>query len=797
MARGITLSRGRASGFDLPRAEEEVVSLASSFDTDKETFEPRIPVREEKRPTSTSSPSLTLAGVPEYETPEESLNNLASFVEQQQGQSSALSAAAVESGDYSGIKGADVNKLRQDPRNVRDYYTESVDTNIVDFVEDNDIPLFKEVNGQKLYLNTGTSGSIAGIAKEGSDVVYQAYGPVGTYSTVAVPKDRSISGAFPPIVRTALAIYTGGASESVLSAANALSGQTLTTADWLNLATGAYQLSQLPSTPTGTTGTTAPRTPAEMAADGDIVSATSSAADAVDAVVDFNAGDAAIQAAFDSGVLDVANLDTDLYQQIWEGASLSSTPLLTAADVASVASTVAADQNAKRIADAKAAEEAARAAAEAEARRAAAEAEAKRQAEVTVTGGGGEVEDNIAAAISDILLDRAMAEERVKEPDPVITIGEDVFETGVTPETPPTPAPVITPEIVTEPIVADPIEVVIPPPVIPTEDESEAGGGADGGADSGSAGAGISAEGEGTPEENPIFRQVYEAVLAETDADVREGMLEDYIRMGGIFVDELRRNVPADDVYGPATTETAPTAEELAAEAAEATETGEEEEDTDPLTFLDIFAETTDDDTIGLPTDTTVDTGTTTTTTTTTTPTGTTPATDATSGTPSDTTPVDGTTGTTDAAGTTGTTGTTGTGDGTGDGDGTDDGTGTGDGDGDGDGNGNGNGSGRGSGSGIGTGVGAASGTRTTDSLFGDMLKLETQVGSTQELVPFSLAPVPELMPFQYQEQRPLQQFTQPRMLTNESGLQINIPPRQLTQEELLQQWIDSQKVSL
>ena len=93
--------------------------------------------------------------------------------------------------------------------------------------------------------------------------------------------------------------------------------------------------------------------------------------------------------------------------------------------------------------------------------------------------------------------------------------------------------------------------------------------------------------------------------------------------------------------------------------------------------------------------------------------------------------------------------------------------------------------------------MGAASGTRTTDSLFGDMLKLETQVGSTQELVPFSLAPVPELMPFQYQEQRPLEQFTQPRMLTNESGLEINLPPRQLTQEELLQQWIDSQKVSL
>ena len=414
MARGITLSTGRASGFDLPRAEEEVVSLASSFDTDKETFEPRIPVREEKRPTSTSSPSLTLAGVPEYGTPEESLNNLASFVAQQQGQSRALSSAAVESGDYSGIKGADVNKLRQDPRNVRDYYTESVDTNIVDFVEDNDIPLFKEVNGQKLYLNTGTSGSIAGIAKEGSDVVYQAYGPVGTYSTVAVPKDRSISGAFPPIVRTALAAFTGGASEAVLSAANAAAGQTLTTQDWLNLALGAVQLYNssggfTASSGSPITGTTAPRTLSEMAAAGDIVYLTAGG----------------------YGIADDALEDDD---------------------------------------------------------------------------------DDLAATISDILLDRAMAEERVKEPDPVITIGEDVFETGVTPETPPTPAPVITPEIVSEPIVADPPEVEIDieqpeveqpeqQPVQQPSDSNGGGGGGGGGADTGGGETGAGSSGTGIPEE--------------------------------------------------------------------------------------------------------------------------------------------------------------------------------------------------------------------------------------------------------------------------------------------------------
>ena len=344
MARGITLSRGRASGFDLPRAEEEVVSLASSFDTDKETFEPRIPVREEKRPTSTPSPSLTLAGVPEYGTPEESLNNLAAFVEQQQGQSSALSAAAIESGDYSGIKGEDINKLRQDPRNIRDYYTESVDTNIVDFVEDNDIPLFKEVDGQKLYLNTGTSGSIAGIAKEGSDVVYQAYGPVGTYSTVAVPKDRSISGAFPPIVRTALAAFTGGASEAVLSAANAAAGQTLTTQDWLNLAAGAVDLYNASggftaSSGSPITGTTAPRTLSEMAEAGDIVSLTVGG----------------------YGIADDA-LEDD--------------------DSAAVRAAIEAAEQAERDSEVKRQEEEARrAAAEAEARRAAAAAEAKRREE--------------------------------------------------------------------------------------------------------------------------------------------------------------------------------------------------------------------------------------------------------------------------------------------------------------------------------------------------------------------------------------------------------------------------------
>ena len=665
MARGITLSRGRASGFDLPRAEEEVVSLASSFDRDKETFEPRIPVREEKRPTSTSSPSLTLAGVPEYNTPEESLNNLASFVEQQQGQSSALSAAAVESGDYSGIKGEDVNKLRQDPRNVRDYYTESVDTNIVDFVEDNDIPLFKEVNGQKLYLNTGTSGSIAGIAKEGSDVVYQAYGPVGTYSTVAVPKDRSISGAFPPILRTALAAFTGGASEAVLSAANAAAGQTLTTADWLNLAAGAVQLYNssggfTASSGSPITGTTAPRTLSEMAEAGDIISLTVGGGSiAEDALEDDDS--AAVRAAIESA--EQAKRDAEAKRQAEESARAAAEAEAkraaeesaraaaeakrreeeqAAAEAARAAAQAAADQAeedriaaeraAQAEADAAAALEQERLAKEAEAERQrqqqiadeqaeaarvaeearitaerAAQAEAERQAaaaaEAQRRAEAARVAEEARIAAEQAEADRLAAEAEAKRQTEVTVTdgdGEVVDITGDVPETTRVGEEVDL-EFEEVDITADPIEVELDieqpeveqpeqQPVQQPSDSNGGGGGGGGGADTGGGETGAGSSGTGIPEEgsgipgtsgsggiaqeegydpdplpetmsvpNPDFdpesrdvllqRQIYDMILRETDPVLRERLEQEYERMGGNHLEEVRAGVPIEEVY--------------------------------------------------------------------------------------------------------------------------------------------------------------------------------------------------------------------------------------------------------
>jgi hypothetical protein len=133
-----------------------------------------------------------------------------------------------------------------------------------------------------------------------------------------------------------------------------------------------------------------------------------------------------------------------------------------------------------------------------------------------------------------------------------------------------------------------------------------------------------------------------------------------------------------------------------------------------------------------------------------------------------------------------------GSGDGTGDGAGTGDGTGTGTGTGDGTGSGDGSGDGEGSGSGegggrgVGSGVGAGNGSRTTDSLFGDMLQLKTQIGSTQDLLkPFSLSPVPAVMNYNRPQINPIQQFVQQQQ---ETQLR-NRPQGMLTNSEILKRY--------
>ena len=62
------------------------------------------------RPTAPS-----LAGITTYDTPEESISSYAKWLKGQQAQSKALAAAAIESGDYSGLEDVDINAINRDP----------------------------------------------------------------------------------------------------------------------------------------------------------------------------------------------------------------------------------------------------------------------------------------------------------------------------------------------------------------------------------------------------------------------------------------------------------------------------------------------------------------------------------------------------------------------------------------------------------------------------------------------------------------------------------------------------------
>lgn len=112
-----------------------------------------------------------------------------------------------------------------------------------EYITKNKIPPSIEKDGQTLYLTTGLSEDV--LARTlGDDYKasgsYEAYGPVGTYSTV-YQKPQSVLSSINPVVRAALAAATGGLSEGFITGAKAISGETLHGGDYLSLAVPALQ----------------------------------------------------------------------------------------------------------------------------------------------------------------------------------------------------------------------------------------------------------------------------------------------------------------------------------------------------------------------------------------------------------------------------------------------------------------------------------------------------------------------------------------------------------------------------
>jgi hypothetical protein len=235
-----------------------------------------------KSPVKAIAPSL--AAPVKKETPEEAIVGLGDFFSQQQGQSRALADMAAESGDYSGLdKSVDISRITQNPLGaLDDYFEEKVDDNLVEYVEENDIPAFIEKeDGTKVFLNTGTQTSIARVAGEehqGSAGRYEASGPVGTYSAEWKLTENPLNN---PVVSIAAGFVPGGTL--VLQGMRAASGEKLTATDILSAgldglkATGMLQAPQSAAA-ASSAGETARRAALDSgAAFGDAVSASRAA----------------------------------------------------------------------------------------------------------------------------------------------------------------------------------------------------------------------------------------------------------------------------------------------------------------------------------------------------------------------------------------------------------------------------------------------------------------------------------------------------------------------------------------
>ena len=268
--------------------EEEVVSLASSFDNEVDPFAVEQP--SEFRPFSEVLDEAQAAYESSYlEQQQASLDSTYASLSDRDKQNleayeskmnrSGRDRAAINrdhSKAYSYILqkreiGKDVPELNlaalmRDSKSMAhkrkdvDYYPESSSYRkganaaseiVTTYLKDNDIPLYQETEeGTRLYLTTGTAAHFA--EKPEGHGKWITAGQAGSYSTYWEPKPNLsfLEGMTAnPVFRTALAVATGGTSEALIAVGKGLSGETLKTEDWISLAIPALETANVITPP--------------------------------------------------------------------------------------------------------------------------------------------------------------------------------------------------------------------------------------------------------------------------------------------------------------------------------------------------------------------------------------------------------------------------------------------------------------------------------------------------------------------------------------------------------------------
>ena len=233
-------------------APEEFASLASPFDMDfssfggidldlsgldmnalRETVNP-TPAPTERVPTTASTSGLSVqdfGAQPTFGSPDEALANYGNVFNTLKAQEEQVNKVYNYNNFDPGDFGRTSVSLREGSR--------AAGTGLAEYVQQNEIPLSKVIDGERKYLTTGNAQANQELwpnAFQGGDLV--ATGPVGTYSTT-FQKDKNLLAqvASDPIIGLAANFIPGGTL--ALTAAKAASGESLSPADIVTLAVPA------------------------------------------------------------------------------------------------------------------------------------------------------------------------------------------------------------------------------------------------------------------------------------------------------------------------------------------------------------------------------------------------------------------------------------------------------------------------------------------------------------------------------------------------------------------------------
>ena len=417
---------------------------------------------------------------------------------------------------------------------------------LTNFLEQNNIPLSKEIDGKTYYLTLGTGMQGAGTnvlkeetGKKHKDGQWVVGGAPGTYSTQYIPPMSNMEKALSnPILNMAAGYFPGGSA--ILAGLKAASGMELSPTEILTLVGAAVDFSGIAEGATAVEAQAA----AEVAVDNAFAAGTITSGAQAQALYESTlAAQSLAPSIFGVKVSDIAGLATgrtsfgDVMGSISKNAFPELTAAMEASQKAGVPEGVILNWSEKAI-DAyekggtlDSATDAfnilRKTYLETEEKKAADDAQAKAAADAQAKA----EQDRIAAEQAEA--DRLAEEARLaKEVETGITTGDgELPVTGITPDPVKGDQGEVDPIFDKEPIVFDPPAIDI-------------GGG--GGGDSGAGGDAGGDQGGGEAEGGDILlKQVYEAVLAN------ELPIEDYIKMGGKFVEELRAGIPYEDVYGP------------------------------------------------------------------------------------------------------------------------------------------------------------------------------------------------------------------------------------------------------